>query len=173
MVHVNVNVQHSLVHPQQLQNGYHDVIHVAEPAGFTLFCVMQPSRPVYGHLGLVRHQYVSGVDGPPSGELAEVEQPRKVRVVRGVPHSISIGLRICVVGLYRGRQPLIVVQQIELRTDVGAEGGDLIRRQPCVVLKVLHHLMRHADVLTEVLDVLWFMELLHLLDCGCPVDVYI
>lgn len=46
VVDIDVNVQHSLVSLEQLQNGKYAVVDIAKPRGLRLLGVMQSSRPV-------------------------------------------------------------------------------------------------------------------------------
>mmetsp|Transcript_21755 Transcript_21755/g.64501 ORF Transcript_21755/g.64501 Transcript_21755/m.64501 type:complete len:428 (+) Transcript_21755:163-1446(+) len=46
VVDVNVNVEHAAVVLEQLEDGKHDVVRVAEARGLGLFRVVQPARPV-------------------------------------------------------------------------------------------------------------------------------
>ena len=50
MVNIYVNVQHSRVVLEQLKNGNDNVVHVAESRGLKLFSMVQPSRPIDGHI---------------------------------------------------------------------------------------------------------------------------
>lgn len=50
VVDVDIDVQHPLVSLQELQDGEHDVVHVAEPRGFCLLGVVHPAAPVEGHV---------------------------------------------------------------------------------------------------------------------------
>ena len=50
MVNIYVNIQHSRVVLEQLQNGNDNVVDVAESRGLKLFSMVQPSRPIDGHI---------------------------------------------------------------------------------------------------------------------------
>ena len=61
VVAVDVDVQHPWVSPKKLQNAEDDVIDVAEPRGFPLLCVVQPTRPVDGYVGCARRESPCGL----------------------------------------------------------------------------------------------------------------
>ena len=50
MVDVYIDVEDSLVVLEQLEDGQHDVIDVAEATGLVLFGVVQATGPVYRYL---------------------------------------------------------------------------------------------------------------------------
>ena len=52
VVHVDVNVQHTWVVPEQLQNREHNVVDIAESRRFGFFSVVEPAGPVYRDVGL-------------------------------------------------------------------------------------------------------------------------
>lgn len=72
MVHVNVDIEHSWVHAQQLQDREHNVVDVAEARGFGLFGVVQPAGPVYGDVGLAVDELLGGVERGAGVERAVV-----------------------------------------------------------------------------------------------------
>ena len=52
VVNIDINVDHSRMILQQLQDGDHDVVDVAKAAGLKLLGVVQPTRPVEGDVAL-------------------------------------------------------------------------------------------------------------------------
>ncbi|KAI4136886.1 MAG: hypothetical protein LQ340_008112, partial [Diploschistes diacapsis] len=75
VVHVDVDVQHARVRVQQLQDRQHDVVDVAEARRFVLFRVVQPARPVYCDLRLLRRQFARRVQRAARVERAVAVQP--------------------------------------------------------------------------------------------------
>ena len=63
MVDVDVDIEHAGMMEEQLQDGEHDVVDVAEPRGLGLLGVVQPAGPVDGDLRLVRGEFARGVEG--------------------------------------------------------------------------------------------------------------
>jgi hypothetical protein len=61
VVHVDVDVQHTRVKSQELQDGQHYVVDVAEARRLVGLCVMQPTRPVDGNVGTSVNQAVCAV----------------------------------------------------------------------------------------------------------------
>ncbi len=61
VMHVNVDVQHARVDAQQLQDGEHNVVDVAEARRLGPLGVMQPAAPGYGDVGLVAADLAGGV----------------------------------------------------------------------------------------------------------------
>ena len=52
MVDVYIDVEDSLVVFEQLEDGQHNVIDVAEATGLVLLCVVQATGPVYSYLAV-------------------------------------------------------------------------------------------------------------------------
>ena len=52
VVNIDINVDHSGMILQQLQDGDHDVVDVAKAAGLKLLGVVEPTRPVEGDVAL-------------------------------------------------------------------------------------------------------------------------
>ena len=63
VVHVDVDVQHARVVAEELQDGEHDVVDVAEAGGFGLLGMVQAAGPVDGDEGLVVGQFAGRVEG--------------------------------------------------------------------------------------------------------------
>ena len=63
VVHVDVDVQHAGVVAQELQDGEHDIVDVAEAGGFGLLGVVQAAGPVDRDEGLVVRQLAGRVEG--------------------------------------------------------------------------------------------------------------
>lgn len=72
VVHVNVDIEHSRVHAQQLEDREHNVVDVAEAGGFGLFGVVQAAGPVYGDVGLAVDEFFCGVERGAGVERAVV-----------------------------------------------------------------------------------------------------
>jgi hypothetical protein len=54
VMNVDINVQHTCMPLQQLQDGNHNVVHVAKPRRLKLLGVMQPTRPVNSNVTALR-----------------------------------------------------------------------------------------------------------------------
>ena len=50
VVDVDINVEHSLVRFEELQNAKHAVVDVTEAASLTLLSVMKTTRPIYSNV---------------------------------------------------------------------------------------------------------------------------
>lgn len=81
MMHININIQHSIMVLQQLQNPQHNIIHITKPRRFALLRMMQASRPVNAYIRPLRVQIDSSIDASPARNRAELIQPVKDRAV--------------------------------------------------------------------------------------------
>mmetsp|Transcript_7849 Transcript_7849/g.19970 ORF Transcript_7849/g.19970 Transcript_7849/m.19970 type:complete len:228 (+) Transcript_7849:888-1571(+) len=77
VVDVDVEVQHARVVLEQLQDGQHQVVEVAEPAGLCPLGVVQPAGPVDGRVHQAVVQLHAAVNGGASVFAAEVEDALK------------------------------------------------------------------------------------------------
>ena len=71
MVHVDVDVEHSLVLLEQLQDREHAVVHVTKPRGFLSLGVVESAGPVYRQ---VHRAFVDQV-GPEDGAWRQERLP--------------------------------------------------------------------------------------------------
>mmetsp|Transcript_19563 Transcript_19563/g.49742 ORF Transcript_19563/g.49742 Transcript_19563/m.49742 type:complete len:489 (-) Transcript_19563:155-1621(-) len=114
MVHVDVDVQHARVVAQQLQDGQHQVVHVAEARRLPLLGVVQPARPVDGDVGQPVVELLRALQRRARVQLAEVEHAVKhgAVLVEVVARQL-LAQRGRVVGRH-ARQELHVVCRVEL-----------------------------------------------------------
>ena len=56
VVAIDIDVEHSCVLFQQLQDSKHTVIDIAKSTGFTLFSMMETTRPINGNVRMLSHQ---------------------------------------------------------------------------------------------------------------------
>jgi hypothetical protein len=63
--------------PQQLKDGKHNVVDVAEATGLALLGVVEPASPVDGHVGGAGVERRSSSQGAAGGDGAELEEPRE------------------------------------------------------------------------------------------------
>jgi hypothetical protein len=82
MVHVDVQVQNSWVHTQELQDTYYNIVDVAEPTGLGLFRMMISSRPVHHNITQPCHDGVRRINTTPHRQLTKVIQALKPRTVK-------------------------------------------------------------------------------------------
>lgn len=71
VVHVDVDVQHARVVLEQLQDGQHQVVDVAEARGLPLLSVVQPTRPVDCDVAQVVVELDCAFNGSSRVKLAE------------------------------------------------------------------------------------------------------
>ena len=112
---VDVDVQHSLVHLEQLEDGQHDVVDVTKTGGFVFLCVVQTARPVDHGVRLLVVQTHGAAHGAAGVNLAEVEQTvEDGAVLRAVEPLQLAHVLVLVIG---GDQPqkLHVLVAVELR----------------------------------------------------------
>ncbi len=109
MVDVNVDVQHSRMHLEQLQDANDNVIDVAEAGGLKLLGVVQSPTPVDGNVALVVVQFGGPLHGSPGVAGAEV--------VEAIEHGA-------------------VIAHVEVGQALG-EALDVLRRDPLQELNVL------------------------------------
>ena len=74
MVHVDVDVEDALVVLQELEDGEHNIINVAEPLGLLLLGVVQPSRKVDAQVATAVVEFDGGVDGAAARDLGKLEE---------------------------------------------------------------------------------------------------
>ena len=79
MMDVDVHIQHSVVLLQQLQDGEHDVVDVAEAGSFRALCVVHAAGPVEREVALTCHQVESAVTAAAAVEL-HVHMPHSARL---------------------------------------------------------------------------------------------
>ena len=77
VVDVDVDIQHALMHLEQLEDGEDDVVHVAETGGFVLLGVVQSAGPVYHRVRLLVVETNGAADRAARVDLAKVEQTVK------------------------------------------------------------------------------------------------
>jgi len=81
VVDVDVDVQHARVALEQLEDGEHDVVDVAEARGLLLVRVVQPARPVDRDVALPRVQPPRALDRRAGVHRAELVEPLEDRAV--------------------------------------------------------------------------------------------
>ena len=86
MVDIDVDIQDARVMQEELKNGEHNIIDVAETRRFGLLGVVQPARPIDGDVGLPVGEHAGSIEGCTAVERAVVPQPIKDRAV--VPGTI-------------------------------------------------------------------------------------
>ena len=74
VVDVDIDVEHPLVVLEQLQDGQHDVVDVAEAAGLALLGVMKTSRPVDCNVRRLLVEFHGACHGAATTQLAKLVQ---------------------------------------------------------------------------------------------------
>ena len=94
MVDVDVDIQHAGMVEEQLQDGEHDVVDVAETRGLGFLGVVQPAGPVDGHLRLVRGEFARGVEGGARVEGGVLVEPVEDGTVFADVEGFTAGLGV-------------------------------------------------------------------------------
>eukprot|EP00850_Spirogloea_muscicola_P008017 SM000042S15284 [mRNA] locus=s42:174238:177192:+ [translate_table: standard] len=145
VVDVDVDVQHALVVLEELQDGQHDVVDVAEPRRLALLGVVQPAGPVDGDVRVAVVELHRAADRPPGVRLAELVEPVEHRAVLAHVEALQLAR---VVGLVLGRhgpQELHVVVGVEPAHVLVARRERLEDVQLGVHAVVHQQRVRHAD----------------------------
>jgi len=74
VVDVNINIEHTLVHFEELKNRQDNVVDIAEPTGLAFFRVVETACPVDGNIRLLHIELHSAADGASRGQLTKVEK---------------------------------------------------------------------------------------------------
>ena len=148
MVDIHVDIEHSCVVFQQLEDAEDDVVCVAESTGLALLCMVHPSSPVDCYSSISPDQSLSCVDGPSAGQLAELEQPRKARAISSLVHG-ELALQLIGVDI---EASLLLTLEHHVIDDIEASTGEDI----------------FTDVVLKVTKVLVVMEFEHLISTGLP-----
>ena len=81
MVDVDIDVQHTLMVLEQLQNGQHDVVYIAKAGRFRFLRVVQSASPVQSNVACLLVQLDSAGNRTTGAQLAELEQTVEHRTV--------------------------------------------------------------------------------------------
>jgi hypothetical protein len=81
VVNVNVDVENTLLIPEQLDDSEDDVIDIAESTGLALFRVMQTTSPVYSDVAFPSVQASGALHGTASADTAKLKKAIKYRAI--------------------------------------------------------------------------------------------
>jgi len=81
VMHVNVNIENSLVVLQQLQNCKNNVVHIAEALCLLLLGVVQPSCPVDAKVRATMVKLDGGINRTSARNLRKFKKARKPRAI--------------------------------------------------------------------------------------------
>lgn len=96
MMHINIQIQHPRMEPQQLQYRQHNIIRIAEPTGLTLLRMVQPPTPINTHIGIARQQHMRRINRPPTRILTELIQAAEAWTVATLAHvELVFAFAIC------------------------------------------------------------------------------
>jgi len=102
VVDVDIDVEHSLMILEQLQDSKHNVIYITEPRGRLLLCMMKASSPVDANVRRLMIQLDCSINRPSTRNLTKLEKSREARAViftnikfLGFFDSMASGLFCC------------------------------------------------------------------------------
>lgn len=81
MMNVNVQIEYSWIHSQELQDTHNDIVNVAKPTCFCLFSMMITPWPIDNNVTQTCHNCIRCVNTPPYCQLTKVIQPIKPRTI--------------------------------------------------------------------------------------------
>merc|ERR1719409_2080736 len=85
-MNIDINVQHTLVDPEELQDREDNVVDVAEARRFGLLGMMQPSGPINRDVGRAIVELAGTTEGATRRDLAELEESIENRAIRLFPN---------------------------------------------------------------------------------------
>ena len=145
MVDVDVDVQHPRVVLEQLEDGQHDVVDVAEAGGLALLGVVQPPRPVDDDVVLPSVEPPGAGDAAAGVDLAELVQARENRaVLADAEPDLLLPVRVLVLRAHL-LQELDVLLRVELAHIVVQRSVRLEDVHHLVHLVVGHEVVRHLN----------------------------
>jgi len=78
---INIDVQHTMMMLEQLQNSQDTIIHITKPRGLALLRVMQPPRPINHDIRILLIKQRRPSNRSTRIQLAELEKPIKNRAI--------------------------------------------------------------------------------------------
>ena len=82
MMNINIEVQHSRVNFQHLENAYHNIIDIAKSTCLCFFGMVITARPVDSYIRYTSKDNVSSVNASSSSKLTKMIEPLKPRTVK-------------------------------------------------------------------------------------------